>query len=121
VRGRYASSPNRVPIGVRWDGRPRRLASKRWLWVAPAIMVVLVSVVGVLAIIAPPREDQRPLLALIFIVFAECAWLVAWSTDRQIELARKQTFRIPPARTFRAILPLLATIVVLIAVALRTT
>ncbi len=119
VRGSYATSPNAVPIGIRWDGRPRRLGSKRWLLLAPAIMALLMVVVGVLAIVAPGREDQRPVLALVFIVIAECAWLVAWSTDRQVELARKQTFRISPGRTLRAALPLLATVVALAVVVLR--
>ena len=116
VARRYPISPKRVPLSLRFDGRPRGLVPKIALWLAPAVLTLLVAFVGARLLAAPVPEDQRTATALVFIIFAECAALVAWSTDRQIELARKQTFRIAPSRTLLVALPLLATIAILIVI-----
>ena len=116
VARRYPVSPKQVPLSLRFDGRPRGLVPKIALWVAPAVLTALVVFAGATVLVGPVPDDQRTATALVFIIFAECAALVAWSTDRQIELARKQTFRIAPSRTLLVALPLLATIAILIAI-----
>lgn len=116
VARRYPESPKHVPLSLRFDGRPRGLVPKIALWLAPVVLTLVVVFVGVRLLTAPVPDDQRPATALVFIIFAECAALVAWSTDRQIELARKQTFRIAPSRTLLVALPLLATVAILIAI-----
>lgn len=120
VARRYPTSPKNVPLSLRFDGRPRRLVPKLVLWLAPIVLTLAVAFVGVMLVAAPVPDDQRTATALVFIIFAECAALVAWSTDRQIELARKQTFRIAPARTLLVTLPLLATVAILIAITVHT-
>lgn len=120
VARRYPTSPKNVPLGLRFDGRPRSLVPKIALWLAPVVLTLVVVFVGVMLVAAPVPEEQRTATALVFIIFAECAALVAWSTDRQIELARKQTFRIAPARTLLVAFPLLATVAILIAITVHT-
>jgi hypothetical protein len=116
----YPLAPKRVPLGIGYDGRARAFAPKPLLWLAPAILAVMVAFLTVVVVaIEPPRADQRALVATVFVAVAEIAWLVAWMIDRQIELARKITYRIAPGRLFRALFPLLATIVVLIVIAVR--
>ena len=104
---------------MRIDGRPRRLGSRRWLWLAPGALLVVMSVLGVTVIRKPPTEDTRTTIALVFFIVAELAWFVAWTTDRQIELARGMTFRIPPSRTLRVLAPILATVAVTLALAVH--
>jgi hypothetical protein len=115
VARRYPSAPKRVPLHIGYDGRPGTLAPRPLLWLAPALMaaVVVFLMVMVLAV-QPPRPDQRALIAMVFVTMAETAWFVAWMTDRQIELARKITYRIAPGRLFRAVFPILATSVIVI-------
>ncbi len=119
VRRRYPSAPKRVPLGLRIDGRPRKSAAKRWLWLGPAVMAAIVAGLGVFLFTAPPGVDERTTIALVFVVIAEVAWFVAWTTDRQLELARGMTYRIPPMRTLRAFFPILVTTVVTLVLALR--
>lgn len=119
VRGRYPSAPKRVPLGLGMDGRPRTVGAKRWLWLAPAVIAAVLALLGVFLVTAPPTADQRTPIALVFVTLAEVAWFVAWSTDRQIEIARGMTYRIAPLRTLRVFAPILATIVVTIVLAIR--
>jgi hypothetical protein len=119
VARRYPNAPKRVPLGIGYDGRPGRFSPKPLLWLAPAIVAAVVAFLTVVIAIVPPRPDQRAIMATVFVILAEVAWLVAWLTDRQIELARKITFRIAPGRLFRALFPMLATIVALFVIAGR--
>ena len=119
VARRYPNAPKRVPTGVRLDGRPRRLGSRRWLWFAPSALLVVMTILGAAMIRKPPAEDVRTTIALVFFIVAEVAWFVAWTTDRQIELARGMTFRIPPSRTLRVLAPILATVAVTLALAIH--
>jgi hypothetical protein len=119
VARRYPGAPKRVPTGIRYDGRPGRLGPKAVLWLAPVIIALCVGATGIGLLVAPPRTDQHVLLTLVMLALAELAWFAGWSTDRQIELARKMTYRIAPSRILRALLPLLATIVAIAFVAAR--
>ena len=56
----------------------------------------------------------------MFVVLAEVAWLAAWTFDRHVELARKMTYRIAPARILRACLPVILTAAVAVALTART-
>jgi hypothetical protein len=117
VARRYASAPKRVPIAIRYDGRPGRDAPRAILWLAPSILTLTVLTLGAALLVGRPRPEQTVVLALVFITMAEVAWLVGWVADRQIELARKMTFRIAPNRLILVILPLLATCVAIIVAA----
>jgi hypothetical protein len=119
VARRYPAAPKRVPTGIRYDGRPGRLGPKAFLWIAPVIIALCLGATGIGLLRTPPRPDQHVLLTLVMLAIAEVTWFAGWSTDRQIELARKMTYRIAPARIFRALLPLLATIVATVFVAAR--
>ena len=119
VARRYPSAPKRVPLGLNIDGRPRSLAPKIVLWLLPALLAAAVSIFAVTTLLDAARDDHRTISTLLFITLAEVAGLGAWSTDRQIELARKQTFRIAPSRTLLVVLPLLATVALLIFIAIR--
>lgn len=119
VARRYPNAPKRVPTGLRLDGRPRRLGSRRWLWCAPGVLLVVTAITGAAIVRTPPTEDTRTTIALVFLIIAEVAWFVAWTTDRQIELARGMTFRIPPSRTLRVLAPILATVAVTLALAVH--
>jgi uncharacterized membrane protein len=121
VAVRYPAIPARIPARLGIDGRPsNRLVGKAVVWVPPVAMAVILAVLGVLLLTSPPREDQRTVIALVFVIFAETAWCVGWSLDRQIEVARKMTYRVSPARTLRVMLPLLATIAITLVIAART-
>ena len=116
----YPTIPKRVPLRIRVDGRPsQRMIGKAVLWLAPAILAALLVLFVVLAFVSPPSDHERAVIALVFVILAECAWYVSWAIDRQIEMARKMTYRIAPARMLRVMLPLLATIAVAIFVAAR--
>lgn len=122
VARQYPAAPKRIPWRIELDGRPSsRQVGKRFLWLAPAIVAAMIAVLGAVQFAAPPpvEEPVRPLLALTFVICAELAYFVAWVTDRQIELARKMTYRVSPARTWRAVLPILLTTAVTLAVAVR--
>jgi hypothetical protein len=107
-------------LGLRFDGRPStRTGPRRWLWAAPLTLVLVMIVLSVFLFSAPPAPDQRVPIALVFLIIAEVAWYAGWSTDRLIELARGMTYRIAPARTLRAFLPILATIAVTLFLAIR--
>ncbi len=121
VARRYPTAPKRVPLGLRIDGRPRRLGARRWLWLPPAVLVAVMTVLCTAVATRPPPDEGRTTIALVFLIMAEVAWFVAWTTDRQIELARGMTHRIPPARTLRVFFPILATIVVAVVLAIRPT
>jgi hypothetical protein len=119
VARRYPSAPKRVPLGLRIDGRPRRLGTRRWLWFAPCVLVAVTGISIAAVVTRPPPDDGRTTVALVFLTLAEAAWFLAWTMDRQIELARGMTHRIPPARTLRVFFPILATIVVALDLAIR--
>ena len=53
------------------------------------------------------------------LAIAEVAWFAGWTIDRQIELARKMTYRIAPSRMLRALLPLIATAIAIVFVGAR--
>lgn len=121
LAARYPAVPARVPLRIELDGRPSRREAGKWtLWIAPAVLLAVIGLLGVLCVVEPPRADQRTASALVFVVIAQVAWYVAWLLDRQIELARKTTDRIAPGRLFRATVPLLAIVALTIAVAARS-
>jgi hypothetical protein len=113
----YPTIPKRVPLGLRFDGRPRTLGPKALLWLAPGILFAVIAVSLALFVVEPRAEEKDVTLLLVFLVMAEVAWLLQWTIDRQIELARGMTFRIAPMRLLLIVLPLLATIGVTIVVA----
>lgn len=119
IARRYPSVPKRIPARILIDGRPsKQLVAKPFLWVAPSILVATIGTLGVIGFfVKPPDESTRAIHALAFLICAEVAYFVTWITDRQIELARKMTYRIAPARTLRAALPILVTAAVLLVVA----
>jgi hypothetical protein len=119
VGRRYASAPKIVPLRLRIDGRPGQPGRKRWLWLPPAVLAAVTALVSVLLLRAPDAAEHRSTIALVFLTLAEVALFGVWQTDRQIELARKMTYRVAPARTLRALFPILVTIVVTIVVAVR--
>lgn len=122
VARRYPRVPKRIPWRIEIDGRPsKRLVGKWFLWVAPAIVTMIIAVLGIAVWKAnlPPDDTTRTVLALAFFICAEIAWFVAWITDRQIEIARKMTYRIAPVRTLRAALPIMLTVAVTLVVAAR--
>ncbi len=108
---RYPNAPKRVPMHVGYDGRPGKYAPRAVLWLGPAILGVAVVVVGAALLLERPHPEQIVALSLVFVAMAEVAWLLGWLADRQIELARKMTFRIAPSRLVLVLLPLLGTIV----------
>jgi len=119
VARRYPAAPKRVPGRVRYDGRPGRLREKRTLWLAPVVIAVALGVSGAALLKYPARPDQHLVLALAMLAIAEVAWFAGWTIDRQIELARKMTYRIAPSRTLRALLPLIATVIAIVFIAAR--
>ena len=119
VARRYPPAPKRVPTGIRFDGRPGRLGAKRTLWFAPIVIALTLAATGVALLRYPARSDQHLLLALVVLLIAELAWFGAWTIDRQIELARKMTYRVAPSRTLRALLPLIATVIAIVFVGAR--
>jgi hypothetical protein len=119
VARRYPEAPKRVPAGIRYDGRPARLGAKAILWIAPVVIALCLGATGIGLLVTPPRNDQHVLLTLVMLAIAEMTWFAAWTNDRQIELARKMTYRVAPSRIFRALLPFLATVVAIVFVAAR--
>ena len=121
VARRYPSVPKKIPARILVDGRPsKELVGKWFVWFAPSVLVAAIAAFGVLVfVVKPPDESARAIVALAFLVCAEAVYFVTWLTDRQIEIARKMTYRIAPARTFRAALPVLLTTAVLVFVAAR--
>ncbi len=117
---RYAAAPARVPLQIAYDGRPHGYGPRALLWLAPAIVALVVAVLTAGIVARPPRPDQQAELAMVFVTMAEIAWLVGWLADRQIELARQITFRIAPSRLALVIVPLLGTIALTVAVAALT-
>ena len=118
---RYPLVPARVPMRIRIDGRPsKRSVPKIALWTAPVILAAVLGLLGAAFFgFARPAEDVHVLIALVFLILAECAWYSGWLIDRQIEVARKMTYRVAPSRIFRAALPILLSVVVVLAVAVR--
>jgi len=119
---RYPSVPKRVPLRIRIDGRPsKRFGPKAVLWLAPGVLVAVLIILGIALGIDPPQERVQLVLALAFVTIAEVAVYAGWLIDRQIELARKITYRIAPARTLRATLPILITVTAVLVIAFRLT
>lgn len=120
VARRYPTAPRRLPAHIGIDGRASRYSLPRaFLWVPPAVLAGIVVVLTAALIVDPPQPAKQLTVALAFLIVAEAAWLLSWIVDRQIELARKMTYRIAPARLLRALLPLLATVAVTLATAPR--
>lgn len=113
---RYPAIPKRVPIGLRFDGRPRMPAAKSWLWVGPIVIALVVAVLGVLTALDRSGRQTGTMMLFVFLAIAECAWFLQWTIDRQIELARGMTHRIAPSRLLLTILPILATLAIAIAI-----
>jgi hypothetical protein len=118
---KYPGIPKRVPLGLRLDGRPRALASKSWLWLTPALLAAVIAVVCASMILTPPPGETHLTLLFVFFVIAEVAWFVGWTIDRQIELARGMTHRIAPTRMLLTFFPVIATIVITLALAVTQT
>ena len=117
-RARLPDGAEALAAAHRRGRRPSaRTIGKRILWVAPAILVAVLLLLGLGLRTAPPRDDQTVVMVLVMVMIAELAWLVAWSVDRQIEIARKMTVRIAPVRLLRVTLPLLVTIAITLAIA----
>ena len=119
VRRRYPSAPKVVPLQLRVDGRPGQWRSKRWLWLPPWIMTIVTALLSAIVLRVPAAMGARTVIALAFLTIAEVALFGMWQTDRQIELARKMTYRVAPARTLRALFPILVTTAVTIVLAVR--
>lgn len=116
----YPTVPKRVPWRIREDGRPsQRTTGKVVLWLAPIVLAAVLVLLVVLSVVSPPSDNRRAVIALTFVILAEAAWYVSWISDRQIEMARKMTYRIAPGRMLRAMLPVLLTIAVTIFIAAR--
>lgn len=117
----YPSVPKRIPARIHIDGRPsKQLVGKWFVWFAPSVVVAAIAALGVMVFfVKPPDEPTRPIVALAFLICAELVYFITWMTDRQIEIARKMTYRISPARTLRAALPVLLTAAVVIVIAAR--
>jgi hypothetical protein len=118
---RYPVIPARVPMRIEIDGRPsKRSGPKLVLWAAPVILAAMLAVLGAAIFgFARPPDDTRVTIALVFLICAECAWYAGWMMDRQIEIARKMTYRIAPARILRAALPIIVSVVAVVLVAAR--
>jgi hypothetical protein len=120
VARRYPTAPKRVPLRIGIDGRPsKRFGPRAVLWLAPGILAVTLVILGVALRLDPPEERVHVVLALAFLTIAEVALFAGWIIDRQIELARKMTYRIAPMRTLRASLPILVTVAAVLVLAYR--
>ena len=120
VARRYPTAPKRVPLRIGIDGRPsKRFGPKAVLWLAPVILALTLAIFGVALRLDPPEERVHLVLALALLTIAEVAVFTGWIIDRQIELARKMTYRIAPMRTLRASLPILLTVAVVLVLAAR--
>jgi hypothetical protein len=118
---RFKSLPPRVPLRLRFDGRPRAVGPKAGLFLAPGATLFVVVVLTIALLVHRPPEYQRPALALAFVILAEIAWFAAWSSERQIEIARGMTVRIAPQRMVAIAFPIAATIVIALAVIIGQT
>ena len=120
VARRYPSAPKRVPLRIRIDGRPsKRYGPRAVLWLPPGVLVATLVVLGIALRLDPPAERVQLLLALVFLTITEVAWYTGWIIDRQIELARKISYRVAPARTLRASFPIILTVAVTLVLAVR--
>ncbi len=115
----YRSAPKRVPINIRADGRPGRLVPKPLLWVAPGTVAAVVIALGLAIFTTPQKTDEHVILTLVMLTLAEVTWFVGWAGDRQIEMARKMTYRVAPARLLRTLLPIIVTVAVTVFVGAR--
>lgn len=107
---RYPSIPDRVPLGLRLDGRPRAEGRKSALWAPLAVLVTVIGVLIAQFALVPPDEYHWPFIALVFVVLAEIAWYLTWTVDRVVEMARGMTVRIAPTRMLLTVLPVAATL-----------
>jgi hypothetical protein len=120
VARRYPSAPARVPLSIGMDGRPsKRSAPKALLWLAPGLLVPVLIFLAIPVGLNPPDERVHVVFALMFLTFAEIAWYIAWITDRQIELARKMSYRVAPVRIWWATVPILVTVAATVAIVIR--
>ena len=87
---------------------------------AAGVLVATLVVLGIALRLDPPAERVQLLLALVFLTITEVAWYTGWIIDRQIELARKISYRVAPARTLRASFAIILTIAVTLVLAVRT-
>ena len=113
---RYPAIPKRVPIGLRFDGRPRTPAAKSWLWAGPIVIALAIAGLALLTALDRTGRESGTMMLFIFLAVAESAWFVQWTIDRQIELARDMTHRIAPSRLLLTLLPILATVAIAIAI-----
>ena len=115
---RYGAIPKRLPLGLRFDGRPRAPGAKAWLWVAPAVLAAVVAGLCVRTALEPGARYEGPTDLLAFLVLAESAWLVQWTIDRQIEIARGMTYRVAPQRLLLVVAPVVVTLCIALAFAI---
>jgi hypothetical protein len=115
----YRSAPKRVPLNIRADGRPGWPAPKPLLWLAPGVVAAVVIALGLAIFTGAQKTDEHAVLTLVMLAVAEVTWFVGWAGDRQIEMARKMTYRVAPGRLLRAVLPIIVTVVVLVFVGAR--
>jgi len=106
----WPNAPPRIPLQIGLDGRPRWLAPRGFVWLAPAIVAAVVIVLGFAVAATPPDGTSAPALFLVFLTIAEVCGLVGWTTGLQVQLGRNQTYRIAPIRLLRAAVPILLTV-----------
>jgi hypothetical protein len=120
VARRYPSAPKRLPAKIGIDGRPSpQTVPRAILWIFPAILAVVLAILAAALAADPVPAAKQPLVVLVFVTIVEVAWLMAWLVDRQIEIARKMTYRVAPGRLFGACAPLLATVAAILVLAFR--
>jgi hypothetical protein len=115
----YRTAPKRVPINIRADGRPGWSGPRALLWVAPSVIAAVLLVLGLAIFTVPQQTGDRGVLTLVMLTIAEVSWFVGWAGDRQIEMARKMTYRIAPSRLLRVMLPILATVIATVFIGAR--
>ncbi len=122
VRRRYPSSPERLPAQMGIDGRPSgRTIGKWFLWLPVAIIAAVVAVLGFALLAGEPgthaAAEHPAVLPLVHLTIAYIAWLVAWTTDRQIAVARDPAIRYARIGVLSRVLPLLLLIAAMFVVA----
>ena len=114
---RYPSIPPRFPVSTDLGGNPTMWGPRAAAWLVPAVLAGLIVMLGFAFTRTAPKHGEQIVLALVMLVVAEIAPLMMWNLDRQIEVARGERPRIPTGESLRAAAPILASIVVVAAVA----
>lgn len=114
---RYSAIPPRFPISTDMAGNPVLWGPRAVAWLVPGILAALIAMLGLGLTHRPPPTGERVVLTLVMLVVAEIAPLMMWNLDRQIEVARGERARIEPRDSLRAAAPILASVLVIFAVA----